>query len=349
MSRLLPEDFVMDGEEYTNGVTVEDVLSHRSGLPAHDFSYFGSTPITGPCHPNNSVHLKPGAIDTPKSITRNLRNLPTNQPIRSKWQYCNLMFTVATHLVETLTQKPFAEGLQEWFFEPLGMTSTHLQPQAAIDAGLLEQMAVPYHFNEKTESYTPIPWLQSPEAQGAGSIYSSAADYAKYIRAIMMEEAMFHPKVRKGLTRPRIIENPEDEDEALASWTSFTAYAAGWDVRWYRGHLIISHEGLNYGFGSVHFFLPRWRFGGVVVGNSEGANGLACVVMRELVDGVVVVEEKVDWNQWVMDGVERGTEQERRGVGELRAAMIAGGEGDGVHTVALEEYVGEYWNDGTRV
>lgn len=34
MSSLLPDDFVMSGEGYTEGVTVEDILSHRTGLPA---------------------------------------------------------------------------------------------------------------------------------------------------------------------------------------------------------------------------------------------------------------------------------------------------------------------------
>jgi CubicO group peptidase (beta-lactamase class C family) len=33
MSTLLSEDFVMSGVGYTEGVTVEDILSHRSGLP----------------------------------------------------------------------------------------------------------------------------------------------------------------------------------------------------------------------------------------------------------------------------------------------------------------------------
>lgn len=32
MSRLLPDDFVMQDESYTKGVTVEDVLSHRTGM-----------------------------------------------------------------------------------------------------------------------------------------------------------------------------------------------------------------------------------------------------------------------------------------------------------------------------
>ena len=35
MSDLLPDDFVMSKEEYTKGITIEDVLSHRTGLPSY--------------------------------------------------------------------------------------------------------------------------------------------------------------------------------------------------------------------------------------------------------------------------------------------------------------------------
>jgi CubicO group peptidase (beta-lactamase class C family) len=34
MSSLLPDDFVMPGVGYTEGVTVEDILSHRTGMAA---------------------------------------------------------------------------------------------------------------------------------------------------------------------------------------------------------------------------------------------------------------------------------------------------------------------------
>lgn len=34
MSQLLPDDFVMSETVYTEGVTVEDVLSHRTGMAA---------------------------------------------------------------------------------------------------------------------------------------------------------------------------------------------------------------------------------------------------------------------------------------------------------------------------
>ena len=35
MSSLLPDDFVMSEDSYTKDVTVEDILSHRSGLPGY--------------------------------------------------------------------------------------------------------------------------------------------------------------------------------------------------------------------------------------------------------------------------------------------------------------------------
>lgn len=43
MSSLLPDDFVLSTAEATNMVTVEDVLSHRTGLPRYVCLMCGST------------------------------------------------------------------------------------------------------------------------------------------------------------------------------------------------------------------------------------------------------------------------------------------------------------------
>ena len=37
MSDLLPDDFVMPGVGYTESITVDDVLSHRTGMPRYVF------------------------------------------------------------------------------------------------------------------------------------------------------------------------------------------------------------------------------------------------------------------------------------------------------------------------
>lgn len=38
VSRLLPDDFVMSEKTYTDSVTLDDILSHRTGPPGHDSS-----------------------------------------------------------------------------------------------------------------------------------------------------------------------------------------------------------------------------------------------------------------------------------------------------------------------
>lgn len=106
MSRLLRDDFVPAGLQYTENVTIEDILSHRSGMPGHDESYLGTNTATP---------------DTPKSVTRNLRNLP----LRSEYQYCNMMYTVASYMVEVLSGEQFAEFLQSRIWDPLQMSNTY--------------------------------------------------------------------------------------------------------------------------------------------------------------------------------------------------------------------------------
>lgn len=102
MSYLLPEDFVMSGEGYTEQVTVEDILSHRSGIPGHDYSYLNRRAT----HP-----------DTPQSVTKNLRNLQNAAPLRTKFMYSNLMYIVASWLVEEMTALSFSDFLHRNFFE----------------------------------------------------------------------------------------------------------------------------------------------------------------------------------------------------------------------------------------
>lgn len=102
MASLLSDDFVMSGDGYTEHVTVEDILSHTSGIPGHDYSYFGPSA------------QRP---DTPQSVTRNMRNLQNAAPMRTKFMYSNLMYVVASWLVETMSGMSFEHFLHHNFFE----------------------------------------------------------------------------------------------------------------------------------------------------------------------------------------------------------------------------------------
>ncbi|KAI1076072.1 beta-lactamase family protein [Whalleya microplaca] len=273
MSSLLPDDFVMSDVRYTEGVTIDDVLGHRTGMPGHDLSY-----------------MSPRAAqpDTPRTVTRNLRNLAVAAPLRSRYIYCNMMYTAATHLVEVKSQQTFSTFLHERFFDPLGMSSTSLQPALAREKGHAERLATGYHWDKG--SYLPIPIPDCPEAQGAGSIITSATDFIKWVKALLRLEHPISEKVYQGLIRLRSFPNPGMR--RLKPFTSPTFYAAGLEVYYYRGHMVVGHDGCISGFGSRFFFLPGSGFGAAIMGNSGGTGAVANAVVRDLLDVVLGVPEE---------------------------------------------------------
>ncbi|KAK3673893.1 hypothetical protein LTR78_006095 [Recurvomyces mirabilis] len=118
----------------------------------------------------------------------------------------------------------------------------------------------------------------------------------------------------------------------------------------YRGHKIVSHDGLNYGYGLTHFFMPRLHFGGVIVGNSSDANDIAAIVSREFIDQVLKVsqDERPDWNQQFHDDVERDIEEEKKRVEDLKEELRSGGNGELEQKRSLSTYTGRYWNEGYK-
>ncbi|KAJ3499462.1 hypothetical protein NLG97_g301 [Lecanicillium saksenae] len=270
MSALLADDFVMQEASYTAGITVEDVLSHRTGMASHDNSYMG---------PNATEP------DNARSITRNLRNLAVAAPLRSRYLYCNMMYTAATHLVEVETGMPFARFLEDRFFSPLGMASTALQPALARERGFADRIAKGHFWNKS--SYDEFDSPDCPEGQGAGSIMSSATDFIKWVKALMNRESPINDKIYQGLTKMRSIVNPGAR--RLKPHTTPAIYAAGMEVWYYRGQMVVGHDGNIAGFGSRFLFMPDKRFGVVVMGNSSGAGAVSTAIVRALMDEIIGV------------------------------------------------------------
>lgn len=228
--------------------------------------------------------------DDARSITRNLRNLSVAAPIRSKYIYCNMMYTVATYLVEVKSGRDFGGFLEDRIFKPLDMSSTGLQPSRARFRGFETSMATGYLWNKADLTYRDLENPDCPEGQGAGSIITSVNDFIKWVKALIYREDPINQKVYEGLTRMRAFVNPNASKRKR--YTSPVAYAAGLDIYYYRGHMVVGHNGVMSGWGSRFFFLPDLEFGSVIVGNSEGANSIASILVRRLVDNLLGVEDK---------------------------------------------------------
>jgi hypothetical protein len=272
-------------------------------------------------------------FSTPRDITRKMRGLPMAAPEKQKYMlYNNMMYTVASHLIEVKTGRPFEDFLKEKFFQPLGMTSTHLHPPSA--KGWRDYMACGHQFDKDGKATTfAIPY--APEAQGAGSIVTSSADYIKWVRA---------------LTQPRVLINPEDNDPD--PFCSHQLYCLGWETYTYRGHQVVIHEGLIDGFGSSHFFIPAHDFGAVILGNADGIEQVCWILARELIDAAlgVPVSERPDWAALqaakLANKGDAGDPQDQ--LQELREELSSG-ERKEKPAPALERFVGTYSDVGYGV
>lgn len=257
------------------------------------------------------------------------------------------MFTVATYLVEQMSGLLFADFIHKHFFVPLGMNSTHLLPDATIEAGLEDRMAKAYHWDFSKGAYKPVIYQQMPEAIGAGSIFTSVNDYVRWVKALMNREHPISDNVYRGLLRPRAIEDSDVDLDEQDYQMSPLLYAVGLETTYYRGHKIVVHNGGIPGFGSIHFFLPVFKFGGVILGNSDSAGVVATIISRELIDEVLKVphDERTDWNA-VSEKSESDYEkrQEER-VREREEKAKASANTLSIH-VPLHKYTGKYWNPG---
>lgn len=298
---------------------------------------------------HNFASLGPRAEcpDDAKSITRNIRNLDIAAPIRTKFIYSNIMYTAATYLVEKMTGLSFSDYLDTRFFQPLGMASTSLQPSLARKRGFADRIATGYEWDKKKAAYNSLQPMESTEAQGAGSVITSAKDYIQWVKALMHQEGPINKEVYQGILKQRIFKNPDAQN--VFPFSSPDVCCSGLNSLYYRGYAVYGHSGGMPGFGSYHFFVPEFKFGGAIFGNSM-VNGFVAVILAfELIDDLLKVPEaeRQDWEKAILGGGDDDDpEDEEKSKQAAREKICPGIKDPEPQTTPLEAYTGTYWNRG---
>jgi len=322
VSKLLREDFVLSDSQYTEVVTLEDILSHRSGLPDLDDACMG-------------IYAK--TPDTPKSVTRKLRHLPLTEPLRTKFQYSNIMYVVATHLVETLTGVWMGGFLKEKIWEPLEMKDTYFGLDDVKEHGSIDQLAKGYRWDDEKSTYAEVPWPVQPEGAGAGEMKSTAGDYAKSLRSMIHKTGPISEKGHEELVKPRTIVGDEPKP-----FHSPALYALGWEVETYHGETIIGHDGSTNGFACKMLYVPRLNWGMVIFGNTIDPNVAEDKICWTLIDDLLNIpeEKRFDWDKQGEEyDEESGCKTKEELYPKLPDTRIP-------LTLPLVLYAGSYKNDG---
>lgn len=275
INQLIRDDFVLQNDYATSHTTIEDALSHRSGLPAHDRALGG-----------------PSA--TVQSVVQSLRHLPMTAEPRTKYQYCNAMFTVAAHVIETVTGRKLGELMREWIWKPLGMNSTFLDLKSAKNAK--EDLAYGYRYLYDTDhgGFEEVEWMTVDEVAGAGGVISNVLDYAKWARAILHNTTPLSKQGFEAIFTPRTLMPIEEP------FTGSRSYALGWRTGVYHGQRFYEHSGGMVGFGAELLIFPDIGFSVVALANTSGtSNCVDQALSFHLVDEKLNLppEKRFDWNR----------------------------------------------------
>lgn len=261
-------------DEYaTMHLTPLDMVTHRSGLPRHDLLWY-----------NNADY-------DAKQLVDRLAYLPPNKGLRQTWQYNNIMFGLAGQLVARLYGKPWEDAVREMVLEPLGMSSTNFSVAASQKA---PDFALPY--GEEADTIRKIGFRDISNAvEPAGAINSSVEDMAKWVTVHLNGgradgKPVIQPSTLRFLHTPQMVIAALPADADLGP----TAYAPGWMVDQYRGHLRVEHGGNIDGFSALVTLFPNDNAGMVVLTNKNGTP-LPEFAVRDLADRLFGLKVR-DWS-----------------------------------------------------
>ncbi|HEX6283297.1 MAG TPA: serine hydrolase domain-containing protein [Pyrinomonadaceae bacterium] len=226
-------------------------LSEEGKLDLHKpvVEYLPWLKINSKFEPITAHHLlchTAGLPGAPLLLDALLQELWTAYAPGKRFLYCNTGYNILGFLIEARDKRPFAEAMRARMFAPLGMTAS----APIISNSVRAQMAVGYEPLYESRPFSPggplaeAQWLEVDIA--AGSIASTPADMAKYMRMLLNNGAL--PKGRllseesfKLFTKP-MIDSPyrgEPGSYSYGVWIS--------DV---KGHTRLRHTGGMVAFSS---------------------------------------------------------------------------------------------------
>ena len=224
-----------------SGVTVGDLLSHRSGLP--NYLYFM----------DDKQKWDQNRMVSNKDV---LDFLITHQPPKSyspgiRFNYCNTNYVLLALIVEKVTGTPFPQYLKETIFDPLGMADTYVYTHADSARSIMSyQPSGALWANDKYE-YT----------YGDKNIYSTPRDMFKWDSALYREDFASKALLDSSFV-PRSHEKP-----------SVHNYGYGWRLlNLKNGKNVHYHNGKWHGFTPAFTRLDDEKAVIIILGNRYSRN-----------------------------------------------------------------------------
>ncbi len=286
VSRRLPWFRLLD-ECGTAGLTVRDLLSHRTGLATHsgDLLWYGS-------------------LNTEDTIFSRLRFLKPDFALRSRFGYSNLMYLVAGRVAAAASGMPWNALVKKRLLDPLAMTRTGTSVRELFK---FNNVAEPHTIVDG--KVTPITYRMLDNMGAAGAMHSSAEDLARWL-LLQLDNGKFNGAVvvDSGVLRetrtPHMVAPADSGSRALFPATNFNAAGLGWMLCDYYGRMLVYNTGGVDGMMCRVGFVPDERLGIAVLTNCDN-HRLHDAVFFEVLDGYLGIPSR-DWSGILLQQWETG-------------------------------------------
>jgi CubicO group peptidase (beta-lactamase class C family) len=299
--------------ELNNSVTLRDMLTHRTGLPRHDFAWYS------------------GAATTREGIVQQLKFLEPSSALRQNFQYNNYMYIAIGAFLEKQMGKTWEQQVQEKIFTPLGMvnsTTGNLANQKDFANGYK-------YTNNQIQSLPFLPDYLSGVAP-AGGICSNAKDMSNWL-LMWTNQGKFDGKdiisnlfYTEAISSQMIVQ-PNLPTKYTPDYYFFN-YGLGWYTANYRGHYGVGHGGNINGFSSFVTFLPTDSIG-IFISLNLNNSPLVRVLNNILIDRMIAAPFR-DWNMMIKSTINKSVTE---------PAVLSA---DAKPTHKLSSYSGTYTNEG---
>jgi CubicO group peptidase (beta-lactamase class C family) len=263
LEEIFPDERERMRKEY-RGVTLEQLLNHRSGMPAGiDVGDWYNRVLRKDLTPMQGRQIILRAVTAHE---------PDGAP-GARWKYNNAGYAIAGHMAERVTGVPWEDLMRRRIFEPLGMSSAGFA--APGEKGNIDQ---PRGHGLVGLPVEPGPGSGSdnPAAMGpAGTVHCSIGDWAKFV-ALHLTRGASAPNLLKRETFDRL------HKPVKATREDEIDYAMGWCV----AESVLNHSGSNSFWYCEVWMFPQQNLA-ILVTCNQGDLLLAPGAVRTAVETLV--------------------------------------------------------------
>lgn len=271
VANVLPT-FALSNPAASRKLDVTDVLSHRVGLPHNTYDLL--------LEDNQPYPL----------LVERLREVPLACPVGDCYGYQNVAFSLIGDIVFAVTGDFFYHQVETNLFHPLGMrTATY--GRDALESS--PSWARPHRRSGR--SWKPfLPNETYYHVAPAAGANASIRDMEQWLIAQMGGRSDVLSSGLLDTLHAPLVETARQM--RISPWRRTrlldAQYALGWRVYDYAGETLVFHAGAVQGYRAMIGFLPKYRFGLVMLWNNESA--LPAGLMPMLFDGYLGLPE-INW------------------------------------------------------